>query len=243
MEAVVGGYRQSHISKGQDYQADFQRLPPRKLAWKIEQRLLGKIVQRFLAGRSIDYLDFACGTGRILSHLERHVSSSTGIDVSEAMLKVARSRSSRSRILQADLTRERVLGESSFDLITAFRFFPNAEPQLREEALGALAGHLKQDGILVFNNHRSTTSARSRLARLLTKGRRGNHGMSPQEVHELIAGKGLQLLKTYHLGIVPETESRPFKPRWFINIVEQAGTRLPLSAFAGNIIYVCRPGR
>lgn len=240
MDAVIGGYRQSHISKGADYHADFQRLLPRSLSWEIERRILRKIVKRFLANRSIEYLDFACGTGRILAYLEDHVTSATGIDVSPSMLQEARKRVSQAAVVQSDITRDQVLKEPQFDLITAFRFFPNAEPQLRREALDALICCLKENGFLVLNNHRSTTFLRSRLARLVTGGRRGNCGMAPQEVHDLTEGKSLELVATYHLGIAPECETRPFKPRWLVRFVEEIGTRLPLASIASNIIYVYR---
>ena len=240
MDAIIRDYRQSHLSKGSDYDADFQRLPRRMLSWKIEQSILRKIVARFLPDRTIEYLDFACGTGRILAELENCVTTSTGIDISGSMLEVAKSRTLRSRILQADITRDRVLEGLEFDLITAFRFFPNAQSQLRHEVLGGLACRLKKSGILVFNNHRSTTFSRNRVARVVTRGSRGNSGMSPEEVHRLVASKGLEIVATYHVGIVPESETRPFWPRWIIQMVEEAGSRLPLATFARNLIYVCR---
>jgi len=245
MDTTVNSYRQSHTTqgKGEDYQADFLRISPRNLSWQIEQRILCKIVKRFFANKHVDYLDFACGTGRILAHLEGLVSTSAGVDIAPAMLKVARSRTSQSEILQADLTRETVLDKKQFDLITAFRFFPNAEPELRSEALDAIVSRLKNDGLLVFNNHRSTTFSRIRFARMITRGRRGSYGMSPTEVEDLLASKGLEIAATYHTGIVPESETSPFKPRWLVKLLEEVGTRLPLANIAGNIIYVCRKTR
>jgi hypothetical protein len=42
-----------------------------------------------------------------------------------------------------------------FDLITSFRFFGNAEPDLRMAALRAITGLLRGGGHLVINSHRN----------------------------------------------------------------------------------------
>ena len=44
----------------------------------------------------------------------------------------------RATLVEGDLTREPLLGERRFDLVTAFRFFPNAEPALRRDVMAAL---------------------------------------------------------------------------------------------------------
>ena len=162
MNAITYGYRQSHLEKGSSYQAKFLENPRRRLTWKIEQRILDTIFDRYTTQRQVDYqvdyLDFACGTGRILKHLEGRVASSTGVDLSPSMLKVASARTSHSQLYQVDITRDPTLSNANYDLITAFRFFPNAEQQLREDAIKQLASLLREDGLLVFNNHRSTGS-------------------------------------------------------------------------------------
>ncbi len=240
MEASTSSYRQSHMTKGACYQARFSQNPRRRLIWAIEQRILDTILDSFLSDCTVDYLDFACGTARILAHLEKRVTSSTGVDRSPEMLKIAKTRAVCSQLFQADITRETALDNAQFDLISAFRFFPNAEPQLRQEVMQELVGHLRSDGLLVFNNHRSTTFARNRLARLVTRGVKGNQGMSPQEVRELVEQAGLKIVAIYHTGIVPETESQLFHPRWLMEVAERIGSHLPLAWLAQNVIYVCQ---
>jgi len=240
MDAPTSGYRQSHMAKGACYHARFSQNPRRRLTWTIEQRILDTILDSLLARRKVNYLDFACGTGRILAHLEKRVASSTGVDRSSEMLKVAKTRVVNSRLCQADITRDSVFGSTQFDLISAFRFFPNAEPQLRQEAMQELVNRLRSDGLLVFNNHRSTNFSRNRLARFVTRGVKGNQGMSPQEVQELVERAGLEIVATYHTEIVPETETQLFHPRWLIEITERIGSRLPLAWLAQNVIYVCQ---
>ena len=161
MNTIAYGYRQSHLAKGPSYQAKFSENPRRRLTWKIEQRILDTIFDRYMTQRQVDYLDFACGTGRILKHLEGRVSSSTGVDLSPSMLKVASDRTSHSQLYQIDITRDPTPNNANYDLITAFRFFPNAEQQLREDAIRQLASLLREDGLLVFNNHRSTSFIRN----------------------------------------------------------------------------------
>ena len=95
-------------------------------------------------------LDFACGSGRVLELLEGHVGKATGVDVTESMLEVAADVTERSRLVHADITRSDDLDGEQFDLITAFRFFPNAELDLRHEAMAKLATLLAPGGIPDF---------------------------------------------------------------------------------------------
>ena len=244
MNAITYGYRQSHLEKGSSYQAKFLENPRRRLTWKIEQRILDTIFDRYTTQRQVDYqvdyLDFACGTGRILKHLEGRVASSTGVDLSPSMLKVASARTSHSQLYQVDITRDPTLSNANYDLITAFRFFPNAEQQLREDAIKQLASLLREDGLLVFNNHRSTGFIRNRIARRITRGKRGNHGMSSREVLKLIEWAGLEILATYHTEVVPELESQLFYPRWCVELAESICARLPLANLAHDVVYVCQ---
>src|SRR3974377_642235 len=148
-------YVLSHMApeKGATYDAMYVSDPWQRRLWRREQEILSHIVHRLYQGREIRLLDFACGTGRIASILEGQVHSTTGVDVSDSMLAVARSKLTRTRLAQTNLIEDNVLAGEQFNLITAFRFFPNAEPELRKRALGILATLLSPDGYLVFNNH------------------------------------------------------------------------------------------
>jgi predicted TPR repeat methyltransferase len=240
MNTIAYSYRQSHLTKGKSYQATFSKNPRRRITWEIEQRILDTLFERYLSHRKVNYLDFACGTGRILQHLEGRVASSTGVDLSPEMLKIAQSRTSHSKLHQGDITQDQSLCNSKFDLITAFRFFPNAEQSLREDAISRLASLLRSDGYLVFNNHRSTNFLRNRIARLVSGGNRGNRGMSPKDVHKLIQEAGLEIIDFYHTEVVPDSDSQMFYPRWLVEIAERILARLPAACLAHNIIYVCR---
>jgi len=237
------GYRNSHQHKGIDYHTRFSENPRRAMVWNLERKILLRIVSRFLDARSCEHLDFACGTGRILTFLEDHVATSTGVDISESMLAIARQNTTKATIFHGDLTREPVLKGRSFDLITTFRFFPNAEPQLRTDAINTLTRLMKPDGLLVFNNHRNTSWLRCRLAALRRKKGMRLEGMSDEEVRALVAQADLTIKKVYHVGVLPETETQFLRPRFLASWFESVASRLPLASLSEDLIYVCSKRR
>jgi SAM-dependent methyltransferase len=238
---MSGSYRNSHTSPGYglSYEREFRDNPYRSLIWQLEKRILDKIVRRLPCAGPLRYLDFACGTGRILAHMENYAQVSIGVDVSPSMLQLARESVKRARLIQADLTRGDVLGSAVFDLITAFRFFPNAEPELRDQVMGALIRHLSPNGCLVFNNHMNLSSLMYRVSRLL--GRGGREGMSQNEVDQLIELHGLRITGTYCVGLMPVTEEHMILPRPVLYGIEWLATTCGASArLSQDLIFVCR---
>jgi predicted TPR repeat methyltransferase len=240
-------YVERHKARGQDYAESFspELNPYRAMMWRLEQRALSAGLRDRLASRKMALLDFACGTGRILGHLHTHMASVTGVDVSSSMMEVARKVAPGAELIEADLTREDVLGDRRFDLITAFRFFPNAEPDLRRSILGVLARHLTPDGLLVFNNHKNRNSLIHRISRLL--GREVARGtMSHDEVEALLADAGLRIVKMIPLGTLPASDRHLLLPVGLLERVEwRVSGVTPLSGLAQNVIYFCalaRPG-
>ena len=234
-------YRRSHLAPGigESYDAAFVNDPYRHLVWGLEQRILDRILAEGFADRDIRHLDFACGTGRILSHVADRARVSVGVDVSQSMLAVAKRNCGRSEIRLADLTADDILGERQFNLITAFRFFPGAQPALRDEAMRVLVRHLDGDGRLVFNNHRNLASAKYRLSRLL--GRGGHDGMSPAEVSGLVSGNGLEIEKSYALAFTPATDKRLILPLALLTGLEGILSKFPpIKRWGEDMIFVCR---
>ena len=124
------------------------------------------------------------------------------------------------------------------NFITAFRFFPNAQPELRKEVMGLLRLHLEDNGYLVFNNHKNTGSCRNRLYKLFNK---GSKGMSVDEVKDLISENKLELVKTYHLGVFPAAESRTLLPIFLLRPVDKLLSKCRfLQNYGENLIFVCR---
>ena len=233
-------YRQSHCQpgKGESYHAAFSKNPYRRMVWEMEQEILVRILEDHLAGRRLLHLDFACGTGRILRFMAGRAAESTGVDVSPAKLAVARRENPAAEIVEADLTRNDVLGTRLFDLITAFRFFPNAQPELRRDVIAVLRRHLSPQGILVFNNHRNPAALRPRLAKWI--GRRGNPGMGMDEAGKLVAEAGLDIRAVHPLCVFPVAERYPVLPVSWLRRIEDWARRHPrLGPFGENQILVC----
>jgi predicted TPR repeat methyltransferase len=236
-------YTERHKARGPDYDQSFspEVNPYRAMVWRLEQQALDQILREHFGNRHPAHLDFACGTGRILTHFRGHIRSATGVDVSASMMEVARRAAPDAELLEADLTQRDVLGERRFDLITAFRFFPNAEPELRRAVFSILARHLAPQGILVFNNHKNRNSLRRRISRLLKREvTRGT--ISHAEVEELVAGAGLKIVKVIPLATLPVSENHPILPVPVVEPLERWLSHVPvLTGLAQSLIYVCAP--
>ena len=237
------GYTESHKGKGRDYHESFVTAdvkPHRAMLWRLEQRALDRLLQKHLGStRSLTQLDFACGTGRILAHFQAKVASATGVDVSTSMMEVARQVAPRAELIEADLTKQDVLASRQFNLITAFRFFPNAEPELRQAVMNVLARHLAPGGVLVFNNHKNRNSLPRRVARLL--GRESTDStMTHREVEVLLSGAGLRVVEIVPLASLPFSDNHLVVPVSVLEFVEQRISGVgALAGIAQDLIYVC----
>jgi SAM-dependent methyltransferase len=237
MQHDVSNYTESHIGKGEGYDEHFESRPGRKLMWQLEQRLLARLLE---GRRFYRYLDFACGTGRILRAVAPRADHAFGVDISDSMLDVARSRYSEAEYVKANIAKglpHKVSG--GFDLVTAFRFFPNAEPDLRNQAMQALSSALVPGGRLIVNNHRNLGSISYAGFRLTGKPS-GHTGMTDLEMRDLIAVHSLKLVERYSLGVLPQSEKRSAIPWGMTSLVEQAllGAMGSWHGLGYNLIYV-----
>src|SRR5437879_5027917 len=73
--------------------------------WQLEQPALERIIVNFKQGRRapLRLLDFACGTGRILSCVEKLVDVAEGIDISSNMVELARKKCTKARLQVGDI--------------------------------------------------------------------------------------------------------------------------------------------
>ena len=234
-------YRLSHLAAGKadQYDLSFTGDPWRASLWRGEQDVLARVLRRHFSGMPATHLDFACGTGRILSFLRDRVGRSVGVDISAEMLKVAAAKVPGVRLVQADITQSDVLGDETFDLITAFRFLANAQEELRVKALRVLARHLSPQGRLVLNNHKNHSSLLYRLGRLMRKHTRT---LSHRHLCQLLRQAGLEIIQAYPLGILPATDAHMLLPAWAHRAIDATLARGPLGLeLAQDIIYVCAP--
>ena len=235
-------YRTTHVgpeSWAKDYDAKLFAPGSFDAAiWEREQRLLDRIVQEHLPQRR-SYLDFACGTGRVLSYIERSFRTSVGLDISPTMLGVARERVRAATLVAGDATRNpQALQGRQFDFITAFRFFLNAQPSLRDAAMDFLASALRdEDSRLLFNVHGNRHSTRALVAGKAKLTREQFSSMSLRESVDLAARHGLEVVEWYGIGSYDKALLRilPLSAwRW-----AEANAALP-RRFAVYLYFLCR---
>jgi len=237
-------YRESHKykEKGAEYEAYYQNKAWQRFLWSREQEILIKILEKYFAGKEVNLLDFACGTGRIAEFLENRVKTSTGVDLSGSMLAVAMEKLKRTEIIEADITVENILKPRKFNLITAFRFFLNAEPELRSAAIKAIAELLDDNGYLVFNNHQNSNSpwVRLRYAHYRKKNPEGIYNvMSIEQMKNLVEEAGLEIIEIYPVGFFhPPKIPVPF---CLSHAIDWAASNFRfMNKLPENLIAVCR---
>jgi len=237
-------YRDSHkyASKGAEYEAYYETQPWQRFLWSREREIILRILEKYFAGRDIHLLDFACGTGRITSLLEDRVKTSTAIDVSSSMLAIAREKLKRTEIIEADITINNVLKGRRFNLITALRFFVNAEPALRSAAMKALSKLLSEDGYFVFNNHQSYGSPWIKLLYMRHQ-QKNSHGifnvMTIDEMKKLVEGVGMEIVELYPVGFFHPPKVAV--PQMLTAIIENICCKFKfLAQFSESPIAVCR---
>jgi SAM-dependent methyltransferase len=206
-------YSPSHIGKGADYHDRFAKYPGRALMWTLEQSVIGEVLDRVAPSR---VLDIACGTGRIAGFVSNRAPaiSVTGIDISDSMLSVARREYPQVEFLHADLREDSdSIKPGSFDLVTAFRFFANADANLRQSVADRVTELVGTSGWLLFNNHRNFWSVPYIATRLIEG---GIAGAINREVEKLFTVRGFRVIRRYSLGVWPQTETRTFLLPWSV---------------------------
>lgn len=201
-------YRTSHLKEkhGQNYETHFSGDNYNARMWKLEKFELEKIIKKHFGNKKIEnYLDFACGTGRVCSFLENKVESSAGIDISNEMIKVAKQKCVKTNFIIGDLSNDKIF-DRKFDLISTFRFFLNAEDKLRKDILSKLVVLLKDNGILIFNIHGNKNSIRHipiLLQKFFGKIQKSTE-LSIQDVHILLEANNLAIKGIYGTNFFPQ---------------------------------------
>ncbi len=204
--AGPGSYRQSHLGAAKARSYDEDLWDPRAakgLDWMVERRLLADILRDAGRHSSRSAADFACGTGRVLEFLSRYYPSPVGIDVSPDMLALARERCPHAKVILGDVTTTPGLAPGPFDLITAFRFFLNAEPTLRNEVLAWMRDSLRPAGLVVANFHVNPCSLRGAYLRLRRTPPASPAMMSVKQARLLFAAHGFTVRRVIGYSFLP----------------------------------------
>ena len=227
-------YTSSHFNKGEDYHIKFEKLPGRKIMWDLEK----KIINDFINNKEIiSHLDFATGTGRIAKLLEEKSKEQYLLDSSKKMLEYAKKilNSDKCKFIEEDFTKINL--NKKFDLITAFRFFPNAEFFLREKAMKFISQHLKDDGVLIINNHYNFWSIPFFFSRLTL--RNNGFGMSHKEIVELVKINNLKIYKYKSVGLLTHKDKSSIIPWSFVSKFENYFYKKKVDHLMGyNVIYL-----
>ena len=105
-------------------------------------------------------LDFACGSGRILSFVEGLVSTAEGVDISTGMAEVAQQRCTSATIRVGNILEDPGLLQPPYDIITCFRFLLNVENSIRRSSLRRLREVIRTPGgLLLINIHGNSRSS------------------------------------------------------------------------------------
>ncbi len=239
----------SKAEKAEEYDAEqYGATSFSRLLWNIEQTQLARIIEDMRKTHdSIEYLDFAAGTGRVIEFMEDKVDTATGIEISQAMVDRAQEKLNSGTMICKDITVPDAEIEGSYDLITTFRFVLNAETNLRQAGITALAKRLKDDNsLLVFNNHSNFYSHKLILwpihkLRAMGKGYQteGNY-MTNKQAHQVADEAGLVIIRTIGSGFLGGTIAK-FLPFKMASSLEMSLSKIKLlRPFCVNQLYIAK---
>lgn len=242
MHTFENSYRASHTAPGygRRYNGVYNTTGYYKSLWdEIERPLLLEAIAKWVVN-PISCLDFACGTGRITGVASEVFERVVGVDISQSML-AENPNAGRAKLINADICQEH-LGEL-FDAALAFRFFLNAEQDLKLAAVRALARHLRPGGMLICNVHMQSTSPMgfiySVLGRLNATKQRV---IRTSEFVRLIEQQGFTVVAVTAYGFLPRPG--PLFPHLVARLVgpaELVATRLRVPAYlAQSCLIVAR---
>ena len=190
--------------------------------WKLlEQPILRRLFDAQRAKGASSMLDIACGQGRITLLGAEYFPSVTGVDYSPQMLD--RARKALQECSPASETNPRFevgdvrtfAADQPFDVVTAFRFFLNAEDDLRTEGLRCVRRNIAPSGVFITNVHVAATSplawfysasnaARRMLGKAVSPVR---NSISLRRFKRMLADEGLRVDYVHRYSLLPRIGS------------------------------------
>lgn len=209
------------------------------LIYELEKQVLAGFLPRIDA-ETKTVMDFACGTGRWTRFLEKYFKQTTGVDVSEQMIALALNKCKKADFVLTDITSEPLdekLKGQQFDVVTAFRFYKNAQMQLREEATEAISKYLKKDGFFIFDLHLNSFSFIGIMANIIrffnlhkffNIGELGVKTISLGEIRSLFKNTPFEIVDYYGMGVLPGRSNFVILPRKLLQRIESFFTNRKL---------------
>jgi SAM-dependent methyltransferase len=224
--------------------------------FQLEESILRDLFRRlWSADQGTTYMDYACGTGRIIAVFKDLIRTKVGVDTSPGQLAIAQKKVPDAQFIEGNIvTNPALLGGRRFNMITSFRLLLNLEPENRGPILQALRELLTDDGYLIVDNHMNRYSVLGITALfahrvlgvpkkpLVPPGRRGIIStMSELEMRRQLADAGLEVVEVHRLFLLPGHGRLQLLPtRWLVPF-EAFLSRIPgLRLISKNQIYVCR---
>jgi SAM-dependent methyltransferase len=211
----------------------------------LVERLLREIQQKDPTGR---HLDFACGTGRITRLTEEIFPEIDALDISSAMVEVARKTCLRARFSVGNILENPGLCPGPYASISTFRLILNLDPPLRVPILRELNRRLKPGGVLLFNLHGNRSSLRQ-PAILWKRWRHGRgsakdglmlNDMSREQAEDCLEASGFIVEQVHGTGVLPPTVYRwPLRSLWRRIDCWLSGRHF-LNRFCIDLLFVCK---
>ncbi len=222
------------------------------LIYQLEKEVLFNILKR-INSQEKTLMDFACGTGRWTRILENSFQETTGVDVSEGMIDLARQKSKKAKFVVTDITSQNVdrqLKDRKFDVVTAFRFYKNAEQDLRYAVTKNLPKYLKDDGLFIFDLHLNTFSFMGILAGIIRFLKLHKifgiasltiRTISLKDIRKLFKDSPFRIIDYYGMGLLPGRSNYTILPQKFLHKWESFFTkRKILRPISYNLLIVAQ---
>jgi SAM-dependent methyltransferase len=222
--------------------------------WELQRPYVQQEIEAVREQRSrIRLLDFACGTGRVLSFVETLADESIGLDISAEMLGLAAAKCRKSTLIKGNLAENLSLVTGSFDVVTMFRFILNAGPELSSTILRILHPLLLAGGgRLICNVHGNSHSLRrfALAARLSGRSSRSPkpgeqppmlEQMSPRQIENLFRQTGYRIVSSYGFGLFPRMCYRGTGSPVFKACDRIAAGNTWLKWVSTDLLFVCEP--
>ncbi len=223
--------------------------------WRqLEQPWLSHQFADLKARGARSMLDIACGQGRISLLGAGYFERVCGIDISPAMLARAKQSFADDKTLATadvafDIGDVRTFdADQPFHVVTAFRFFLNAEDDLRIDGLRCARRNIAPSGTFIANVHVASASPLALFYGISNPVRRAlgkkssavRNAMSVGQLQRLFASEGFRIDRVHRYSLLPRVGSLTdsFAERYLAG-VDRLGKLIPGLTLLSQAFVVC----